>query len=299
MSTHQYHPSLIFNFDETMLYPGKRKMKVLVRANQKKPIEKILKKEEHITFGLCIAANGSFARPLCIFPLKTLPPLPYLALNFLAISGQENGWINAKIYQEWLLQVFIPHVLQQREFLGDPSLRALLIIDGHSSRDDSVSTALCAQHGIDVIVLPAHSSSILQPLDLGVNGAFKTILSTHFKLQKDEDREAKRARLLAVSVMCLQSALTPLYICDGFSKTGIFPFSKEAPLKSELVIDPTDQLDLSRPSKKRRGPGISNRILTDGQPLPTVYLTVIPPNTPQLPSIPPHQDYLLDPATIM
>jgi DDE superfamily endonuclease len=295
----KYHPSLIFNFDETMLYPGKRKMKVLVRAGSAKPVEKIMQKDKHVTFGLCITANGSYVKPLVIFPLKTLPNLPYLALDFFAITGQENGWINAEIYQQWLINIFIPHVRQQRAHLQDPSLRALLIVDGHSSHANDISTALCTQENIDVIVFPAHSSATLQPLDLGVNGAFKAILARHFKVKDNESVDERRARLLAVSVQCLQSALTPLYICEGFSKTGIFPFSREAPLNSELVIDPVDQIDQPRPAKRTRGPRISNQILTYGRPLPTVYLSVEPPSLPQLSPAPATHDSLINPETLM
>ena len=69
--------------------------------------------------------------------------------------------------------------------------------------------------------------------------------------------------------MCLTSAMTPLYIMEGFSKTGICPFSVEAPLNSELVIDPIEKIDPLPPKKKKRGHGISGKFLIEGKPLPT------------------------------
>lgn len=300
MDEHQYHPAFIFNFDETMLHPGKRRLKVLVRAGCKRPIEKILKKGRHISFGLCVSAVGSYTQPLVIFPLKTLPPLPESVIKFFAISGQENGWINAEIYKEWVVHKFIPHVQALRD--SDPyfsNARALLIIDGHSSRDNDALNALCALHGIDVIVLPAHSSATLQPLDLGVNGAFKTILGQCWKVVDNEDTETQHARLLAVSTQCLTTAMTPLYITEGFSKTGIFPFSVDAPLSSEMVIDPLDRINLSRPSRKRKSNGISSRILTDGIPHPKVYLYTENSTVPQIFAATLSQEYLLNPEEIM
>ena len=65
MDDHHYPPSLIYNFDETMVYPGKRQTKVIVRSKGPRPIEKFLNKGEHITFGLCIAADGGSLKNHC------------------------------------------------------------------------------------------------------------------------------------------------------------------------------------------------------------------------------------------
>lgn len=94
LQEHRYPPSLIYNFDETMVYPGKRNTKVIVRSHGPRPIEKILNKGEHITFGLCIAADGSSMKPLCILPLKTMPNLPPSMQSFYVITGQASGWID-------------------------------------------------------------------------------------------------------------------------------------------------------------------------------------------------------------
>jgi hypothetical protein len=40
LQEHRYPPSLIYNFDETMVYPGKRNTKVIVRSHGPRPIEK-------------------------------------------------------------------------------------------------------------------------------------------------------------------------------------------------------------------------------------------------------------------
>lgn len=298
MAEHQYLPGMIFNFDETMLHPGKKRLKVLMRAGCRKPIEKILSKGKHISFGLCISADGTYLQPLVIFPLKTCPNLTGLAIHFFAITGQENGWMTKEGYKNWLIHVFIPGVWAKRQAMGDLTLRALLFIDGHSSRDNDETTALCAQNLIDVVCFLSHSSATCQPLDLGVNGAFKAILSTHYKIREGEDAEERRARLLSVSTMCLASAMTPLYILEGFSKTGIFPFSVEAPLSSELVVDPIEKIDPLPPKKRKRGHGISGKFLTDGKPLPTVYLCTAPPGIPPLPPVPQGNDFLFNPEEI-
>jgi hypothetical protein len=121
-----------------------------------------------------------------------------------------------------------------------------------------------------VLVFLAHSSATSQSFDLGVNGAFKSILNTHWKVKKDKSLEEKRVRLLSINMMCLASALTLLWILKGFSKTGIFPFSLEALLNSELVIDPLTHIDPPLPKKKKCEHGISRRLL-----IGTCYLQIV------------------------
>lgn len=298
LDEHQYIPSLIFNIDETMLHPGKQQLKVLVRAHSKKPIEQTMTKTKHISFGLCVAADGTYVKPLVIFSLKTLPKLSALAINFFAISGQENGWMTKEGYKEWLVQVFIPHVEEIRANLGNFNLRALLLIDGHNSRDQLLCSGLCAQFNIDVFCFVAHSSATCQPLDLGVNGVFKSLLAKELVLDPNETSNELRCRLLSLSVLCLVSVMTPLHILKGFSRTGIYPFSEGAPLKSELVRDPVALAAPPPPPQKKRGPGISGRILTNGIPNQPVYLSYAPPPQLQLPPVPQHGDYLMYPADL-
>jgi hypothetical protein len=266
-----------------------------MRGSNKKLIEKIMAKQQHISFALCISADGTYMKPMVIFPLKTCPALSQYALNFFVVTGQENGWMTKEGYLNWLQHIFIPGVNNKCLLLNNLSLRALLLIDRHSSRDNPIATALCAQNNIDVFCFLAHSSATCQPLDLGVNGAFKSLLATHWKIIDGENTEDRRARLLSVSALCLTSAMTPLYIGAGFSKTGIFPFSEAAPLNSELVVDPLSCLAPPVPKKRKRGHGISGKLLTNGEPLPTVYLTVVPPGVFHLPPTSQGNDFLFNP----
>jgi hypothetical protein len=77
-------PSLIFNFDETVFYSGKKSLKVLIKTGCKKSIEKIMTKQQHITFRLCIATDDTYVKPLCIFPLKNAQYSLFLLYTFLS-----------------------------------------------------------------------------------------------------------------------------------------------------------------------------------------------------------------------
>jgi hypothetical protein len=282
MEEHQFPPELIFNMDETMVDASGHRVKVITRAKGKRPTTANEKKFEHITFGLCISAAGGFVRPLCILPLKTLPPLCAKVRQFFNISGQENGFISNEIWHEWVEKVFIPFVNRIRQELGYPDQKVLLIVDSHVTRAHQPTIDLFEANNILVFIIPAHSSTILQPLDLAPNKELKRNLRLNFVPKKDEDRVVKRNRLLYTSVLCLQASLTGLQISLGFARAGIWPFSKEAPLNSNLIRNPLAELEYQPPKKRTRGQRIAGTILTNGQPTPLP----LPPSRPPLPALP-------------
>lgn len=282
MNKYQFPPEFIFNMDETMVDASGHRTKVIARAKGPRPFTENEKKLEHITFGLCISASGGYVRPLCILPLKTLPPLAEGVRQFFNIAGQENGFISNEIWHEWVEKVFIPHINQLRKDHGLPHQKALFIVDSHSTRNYQPTKDLFDQHNILVYILPAHSSTILQPLDLAPNKELKRNLRLNFLPKRDEDRGTKRNRLLFTSVLCLQAALTGLQITLGFARAGIWPFSKGAPLNSNLIRNPLNEVDYQVPKKRTRGARIAGKVLTYGE---NATLT-LPPSQPPLPILP-------------
>eukprot|EP01105_Mastigella_eilhardi_P000224 TRINITY_DN1026_c0_g2_i26.p3 TRINITY_DN1026_c0_g2~~TRINITY_DN1026_c0_g2_i26.p3 ORF type:complete len:114 (-),score=1.57 TRINITY_DN1026_c0_g2_i26:548-889(-) len=71
-------------------------------------------------------------------------------------------------------KTFLPALEQRRSRLPlGASRRALFILDGHNSRAGAKFLEAMVQHEVDVIILPAHSSHLLQPLDRTCHGVFK------------------------------------------------------------------------------------------------------------------------------
>ena len=50
---------------------------------------------------------------------------------------------------------------------------AVLVADGHKSRYDVETLEILHNADIDLLIIPAHTSHILQPLDLRLNGLIK------------------------------------------------------------------------------------------------------------------------------
>jgi len=61
--------------------------------------------------------------------------------------------------------------------LADQMQRRLLIMDGHSSHITANMIAYCMRHAIDLLILPPHTSYVLQPLDVSVFSPLKRALA--------------------------------------------------------------------------------------------------------------------------
>ena len=64
-------------------------------------------------------------------------------------------------FQLRLSNIFIPNI---KKYEGDH----VLILDGHVTHVNLKVIELCKNNNIHLICLPAHSSTVLQPLDVGV-----------------------------------------------------------------------------------------------------------------------------------
>eukprot|EP01097_Dermamoeba_algensis_P009468 TRINITY_DN6653_c0_g1_i1.p1 TRINITY_DN6653_c0_g1~~TRINITY_DN6653_c0_g1_i1.p1 ORF type:complete len:391 (+),score=76.61 TRINITY_DN6653_c0_g1_i1:64-1173(+) len=182
-----YSPSLIMNFDETFLFPGRTKVKVIVPSQLNNPALGISPiKSEHITLAACICADGKSLKPLIIFPLKTLPTLPSSLPHPISFTGGPSGWMTTDGFLLWIKHIFLPAVTEKRQKLGNPSAKALLIYDNHSSRHNTSISHLFASNNIDVFPIPPNTSHILQPLDLTVFGVFKKTLKCSYKPQQGD-----------------------------------------------------------------------------------------------------------------
>ena len=79
-------------------------------------------------------------------------------------------------FRGWTENVFLPHIKKARQNPDEP---VLLVVDGHSSRSQADVMESFASNNVHVLVIPAHTSHILQPLDLGGNRVFKEQLAKY------------------------------------------------------------------------------------------------------------------------
>lgn len=260
--TKKYTPNMIFNFDETMLeFSKSRPMVIAPRDMDAVPVPQsdvML----HITLGVCISAVGQHSKTLAILPKVYLPrELDYLS-DVFCWSGQNAGWITTEILEKWTSHVFIPFVICIRESSScEKSERALLILDGHSSRASAETMSLMNEAHIDVLTIPAHTSHLTQPLDCGVFRAFKTRMKRASLIDAAMSLSDRRKLLLEQASDALDHALCRKTVVDSFAHSGVWPLKEEEVLSKTPAHSP-EALEKKK-KKTRKALNISGRVMTD------------------------------------
>ncbi len=255
-----FKPELTFNVDETMLAFGEsRSLVVIPRSHTTATTRTPPTPTEHITLVLCIDAGGGHTATVCILPKKHLPRmLDSLSQKFMW-AGQDSGWIDLVGFANWVDKIFLPAVAERRTKPGNESQQALLWVDGHSSRMNADVMKKLKENNVVVSCIPSHTSHILQPLDNGINGAFKSWLTSHKPKTTQSSLPEARYTLLRHASRALYHAFEEEAVRAAFDNCGIFPWDPE-----KLLKDPTKVNNCEPPPPpKRKAIAISGRLLTE------------------------------------
>ncbi|KAL8329939.1 hypothetical protein RB597_005300 [Gaeumannomyces tritici] len=165
----------------------------------------------------CVSADGHWLRPLIIFKGKHVQdpwfPSGEGSFNDWEFTATDNGWTNDRTGLEWLQKIYLPGTQP------DPPQPRLLILDGHGSHVTKAFQYLCFQNNVYLLYLPAHSSHVLQPLDLGV-----------FSPVKQAYRRAAR-----------EKGIISANIKAGWAASGLWPVRISKPLMSRLLLENSNQ----------------------------------------------------------
>lgn len=239
----RFSPAWVFNMDETWISARGRKVRVIVPSEwATAPSLEDNEHTLHITLIFCVSADGAHAAPTAILPkVKYLPGDAKQFLGWFSMSSSDSGWINTEIFDDWVKQVFIPHIEAKRIFLKAPNQPALLYLDGHSSRNNSTTQNLLKSKNVYVVTIPPHTSHVLQPLDRGVNRAFKQHLRKYMRPPSKTGTVSERIMLLGASVRACHHAFDPTTIQGGFKEAGLVPWDPD-----HILNDPTKVTDATK-----------------------------------------------------
>ena len=203
-------------------------------------------RQEWITAIECNSAIGDLVPPLLIFKAKYTNTawIPVHTPADWRFSTSNSGWTSDSHAYEWLTTVFDPTTR-----LADPLLHRLLIMDGHGSHITANVIAYCMEHAIDLLILPPHTSHMLQPLDVGVFSPLKRALAaeTDVVARLDSGR-IQRVEWTEMYIRARTRALTSSNITSGWRATGLWPLSPITVL-DKLPTPPTPRPPLQTPSQ--------------------------------------------------
>ncbi|XP_045105427.1 tigger transposable element-derived protein 1-like [Portunus trituberculatus] len=162
----------VFNADETGLFYKKIRNRTYIHKEVKKlPGFKAFKDRLTLLF-VRNAAGDCKIKPLLVCRAANPRALKELNKRFLPVVWKSNkkAWVTAKIFEEWFHHDFVPQV---QLYLAGKNLafKAVLLVDnagGHTAQ------SLNLDHpNICVSYLPPKTTSLLQPMDMGVIKTFK------------------------------------------------------------------------------------------------------------------------------
>jgi hypothetical protein len=228
MMQHGIAPEDMYNFDETGFAMGLvATAKVVTRAEMLgRPFLIQPGNREWVTSIECVNSTGWVLPPCIIFKGKVHIEGWYQDTALPAdwrIEVSDNGWTTDQIGLRWLQKVFIPATTSRTT-----GRYRLLILDGHGSHLTPQFDQICRENDIIPICMPAHSSHLLQPLDVG---CFSPLKRAYGRLIEDKMRlgfnHIDKFDFLEAYPRARAAIFSPDNIKSGFSATGLIPLSPD------------------------------------------------------------------------
>ena len=143
------------------------------------------------------------------------------------IALSEKGWTNDQLGLLWLTTVFEPYTAPRTR-----GVYRLLILDGHGSHITPEFDLFCTEHKIITLCMPAHSSHLLQPLDLSCFATLKRAYGRQIEqLMRNGVNYIDKPDFLTAYYKARTEAITPTIARSGFTAAGLVPFNPERVLE--------------------------------------------------------------------
>ena len=236
VAEHGLDPSRDFiNLDETQIVLDPTQKRVAVVCGTKR-VHKLTgiygERGVHITMVAAIVSDGTALPPTFIFQGKSVShEMARATHNFdpnCGLAYSASGWIERSIYHE-----ILKHLI---DILPAPETRGykLLIVDGHESHISLYAAQLAIANKLDIVLMPSHTSHLVQPLDVGVFGPLKMLSSaamtkhsvSHLILPHDVPMIINDA---------YHRSFTRENIMSAFQKTGLSPLRGVDALPEDTV----------------------------------------------------------------
>lgn len=222
---HHFEANRIFNVDETGVSTVPCSTSRVLAEKGKRQVGKLSSGErgQTITAVMCMSAAGQHIPPMLIFPrIRMKPELMDEAPPGSIAGCSPNGWITVELFTIWFRH-FVKNVGASK---NNP---CLLVMDGHTTHSRNIDVIdLAMEHGVTILVLPAHCTHKLQPLDR----SFMKPLKTYYSQECDKWLRNHPGRLISMFQIAkllgnafIRSATASVAI-KGFRACGVFPVNR-------------------------------------------------------------------------
>ena len=168
------NPELIFNVDESGFGASKsgrlRTCKVVVPMDMTEtPTTREPAESHYVTCIACANLAGRALKPGLITKRQTDHPDAEKCSFYGSAKrySSPKAFVTKKIFGEYFRDVILGEINRYRQRHPEEPQTAVVIMDGCTAHMSDELKALCAQNNVFVIILPPHSSHLIQMLDLG------------------------------------------------------------------------------------------------------------------------------------
>jgi hypothetical protein len=237
-ASHNTQQQDIWNMDEHGIALGVCTNSVVLGASGKhKTYIQTPENREWVSVIEGINALGHFIRPLVMFKGKDVQTSWFTAEHIpdWLITTTSKGWTSNDIGLRWLKEVFLPETA--RILQNGRTAHRLLLLDGHGSHATVEFMWICKQNQVDILYLPAHSSHVLQPLDLGTFSPLKSPYRKEIAdlAHLDDAAPVKKRRFVQAYQKARIETFTPRTLRAGWSAAGLFPWNPSKTLNSSQL----------------------------------------------------------------
>jgi hypothetical protein len=224
----------IWNVDEHGIALGIcANYKVIAKSGKKHTLVQASENREWVSIIECISAVGNKTRPLVIFKGKN-PQTSWFNDKKIPdwhYTTSENGWTSNSHALNWFKSCFLPETKP-----ADDSYR-ILVMDGHGSHSSIDFLFEAFRNKVYIVFLPAHTSHVLQPLDLGTFASVKLKYRTLIRdlSYLDDAAPIKKRRFIQCYEQTREDVLTPRIIKCGWKAAGLVPYDPSKGMNSSQL----------------------------------------------------------------
>ncbi|POM64075.1 Hypothetical protein PHPALM_20448 [Phytophthora palmivora] len=167
-----YKRDCLFNADETAVLYDDTPTRIISERGSKKAVKiKGRTRSERASVLLMVSATGKKLRPLIIFKGQPDGRVEEEVRNIsskVVIAVQKNAWMDSRVWHDAFIEGL------WASFVSDTVPGPLaLYLDNLKCHVSTESQEALAAWGTEAVPLPKNTTSVLQPLDVGVMGPFK------------------------------------------------------------------------------------------------------------------------------
>lgn len=225
----------IYNFDETGFLMGIIGTTTVVTSSDRTTKPKLVQpgNREWVTVIQSINSSGWAVPPFLVFKGKWHLASWYEKEQFpdgWRVAVSENGWTTNEVTLEWLKHF---EKFTRTKTVGT---YRLLVLDGHESHHSVKFEEYCCTNNILTLCMPAHSSHLLQPLDVGCFAPLKKAYSRQIEnLVRSRITYISKEAFIPAFIEAYKTTITKANIQGGFRGAGLVPYNPEVVI-SQLDI---------------------------------------------------------------